>query len=409
MNIWRRTLSWFGGSGDGPTVNSGTQLAVPQSGQAPAAPVTFDTAMSVSAFWASVRLLAETVAAMPLVCYRNKSGAVEVDTNYRLWRVLNYQPNRYQTRTEFFECLMLNLVATGNAYCAIQRDDAGNVVSLLPLMSAQMTVDLAGGGLIYQYYGANGDVRVYAEESVWHVKLFGNGIIGLSPLGHARNSLGIAIATGDRASQLAASGGKSNGILMVDKVLTPEQRTAVRRNFQGLTEGRTDQLFVLEADMKFERTSMSPQDMQLLETRRFQIEDIARFMGVPSVLINDLSGTTAWGSGIQQIVEGFYKLNLRPYLERIESSLKRHLMPQKDWEKYDIEFDFDALLRADKSTRYDGYNKAINSGVMAPNEARAAEGLPAKDGGDDIYLNGTLVKAGSGGNDGAQTPITERQ
>lgn len=392
MSFWGRTIRWFGGN-YGPTSTDGTQISVPLIGRAAAADVNFDSAMSVSAFWASARLLSETISAMPLVAYRAGGDAVVEDTSYPLWRVLNYQPNRYQTRTEFFETVTLNLVTTGNSYCAIQRDGE-RVVSLIPLMSSQMEVDVIDGEKVYRYYTERGSVRVYAEASIWHVKLFGNGIIGLSPLGYARQSLGIAIATSDRASQLAASGGKSNGILMIDKVLTPEQKTAVRKNFAGLTEGRTDELFVLEANMKFERTSLSPQDMQLLETRRFQIEDIARFMGVPSVLINDTSGTTAWGSGIQQIMEGFYKLNLRPYLERIESSIKRHLIPVRDWDSIDIEFDFDSLLRADKTARYQGYNSAINAGVMTPNEARKAEGLEPKQGGDDIYLNGTLVPAG---------------
>jgi HK97 family phage portal protein len=401
MTFWGRMRTrWLGGS-DGPKLEDGTQITVPVSGKAPAAAVNFDTAMSVSAFWASARLISETIAAMPLVAYRTDGESVTADPNYPLWRLLNYQPNQYQTRTEFFETMVLNLVTTGNAYGAIQRF-GDRITAILPLMSSQMEVDLLDGEQIYRYYDESGNVRIYARESIWHIKLFGNGLVGLSPLGYARQSLGIAIATGDRASQLAASGGKSNGILMVDKLLTPEQRQAIRKNLGGLTEGRSDELFVLEASMKFERTGLSPQDMQLLETRRFQIEDIARFMGVPSVLINDTNGTTAWGSGIRQIMEGFYKLNLRPYLERIESSMKRHLIPVADWSNVDLEFDFDSLLRADKPARYDGYNKAINAGVMTPNEARKEEGLPPLAGGERIYLNGSLTPAEAA--DGAETP-----
>lgn len=412
MSIGGRILRFFTGY-NGPTRQEGYQLSVPLSySQSAAAPVNFDTAMSVSAFWASARLLSETVAAMPLRCYKVDGESKELDTSYRLWRLLNFQPNRYQTRTEFIECLMLNLVTTGNSYIAVERNARKEPVALLPLMSAQMDVELLDDGTVtYRYYGDDGTVRVFSQESMWHIKLFGNGLVGLSPLGYARNSLGIAIASGDRASTLAASGGKTNGILMVDRVLTPEQRTTIRRNMQGLVDGGSDQLFVLEAEMKYERTSLSPQDMQLLETRRFQIEDIARFMGVPSVLINDTSGTTAWGSGIQQIMEGFYKLNLRPYLERFESSIKRHLIPRADWDRIDIEFDFDALLRADQKTRSESMRAAVNAGLLTPNEGRAKEGLPPKQGGDDIYLNGTLVPAGRGqANDGdaAQAPaVTE--
>jgi HK97 family phage portal protein len=200
---------------------------------------------------------------------------------------------------------------------------------------------------------------------------------------------------------------------MVDKLLTKEQREKVRENFADLTEGRTDQLFVLEADMRFERTSLSPQDMQLLETRRFQTEDICRFMGVPSVLVNDHSGTTAWGSGIYQIVQGFYKLGMRPLLERFETSIKRHLMPRGDWATIDFKFDFDDLLRPDRETRMDANNKAINSGQLTPDEARNEEGRGPMPGGNAIYLNGTLVPAGmvrgqtQGGGNAPQNLTTE--
>lgn len=405
MSLWGRTLTFFGLQGI--QRREGLQNPTPYYyANHAAAPVNFDSAMEISAFWACVKLIAETIAAMPLKAYRIDGDARIEDTEYPLWRLLNFRPNRYQTRTEFFETIGLNLASTGNAYCAIERDSGGRPVSLLPLMSAQMEVELIDGAPVYMYNSDEGTKRVYAAESIWHVKLFGNGVVGLSPIGYMRSTLGIAIATDGRASTLAASGGKTNGVLMVDKLLTPDQRKAIRRNFAGLTEGSVDQLFVLEADMKFERTALSPQDMQLLETRRFQIEDIARFMGVPSVLINDTSGTTAWGSGIQQIVEGWYKLNLRPYLERIETSITRHLISPTDWERIEIEFDFDSLLRANQKDRLEGYNKAINSAVMTPNEARRREGLAPKEGGDTIYLNSTLVPAGTtvatGGNDEAQ-------
>lgn len=398
MAIWSGALRWLGFRGL--ERNKGEQYPAPLTGGRTAAPVNFDSAMSVSAFWASARLLSETVAALPLKCYKVDGEIKQEDTSFRLWRVLNYQPNRYQTRNEFFETLMLNLVTTGNSYCAIERDNGNNVTSLLPLMSAQVEVSLLDdGSKVYEYTTENHNKRVYSERSIWHIKLFGNGLVGLSPLGYARKSLGVAIASDNRASKLAQSGGKTNGILTIDKVLSPEQREAVRKNFNGLTEGDADQLFVLEAGMDYQRTSLSPQDMQLLETRRFQTEDIARFMGVPSVLINDTSGTTAWGSGIQQIMEGFYKLNLRPYLERIESSIKRHLMGVNQWDRYEIEFNFDALLRADMKTRADAMRAEINSGTLTPNEARRSEGRPPMEGGDKIYLNGSLVAAGANDNE----------
>ena len=396
MAFWKRLFGGFGGD----SRHTGTQNPAPTGGGATAAPVTFDTAMQVSAFWASARLLTETVSSMPLRCYDidPNSGIKKPNSNYELFRLINNRPNRYQTRIEFFESLMLNLTTRGNAYSAISRTSDGEIYAIQPLLAAQMEVILsANGDTEYHYTTADGNVRVFASESIWHIKLFGNGVIGMSPLAYARNALGIAIALESRVTQLTANGGKTTGVLMVDDKLKPEQRNQIRANYAGLTEGGSDSLFVLEGNMKYSQTSLSPADMQMIENRRFQVEDIARFMGVPSVLINDTAGTTAWGSGIEQINMGFYKLNLRPYLERIEASLKRWLIPEEDWNSIEIEFDFDTLLRADMKTRMDGYSTAINSGQMTPNEARAKEGRENLDGGDQILVNGTLTPAAQAG------------
>lgn len=369
----------------------GLQSPNPRSHAAPAAAkVNFDTALGVSSWWAGCRLLAETVAGLPICMYRVSNGEKTPDESHPLWYLLNVRPNRYQTKVEFWETLMLNLVSSGNAYVAIER--IGNrIVSLLPLMSSQMTTELLQDGSVVHTYYSGTSTRVYSAESIWHVKLFGNGVIGLSPLTYARQSLGIAIAAENRLGSVYRNGGKPTGILMVDKLLTKEQRKQIRENMAELAEGNNDNLFVLEAGMKYEAVSMTPQDIELLESRRFQLEDVARFLGVPSVLINDTSGSTTWGSGVQQIIDGFYKLNLRPYLERLEAGVRYHLMTEAEGRTYSIEFDFDALLRMDQSTRFDGYNKGINGGVLTPNEARALEGWAPKPGGDTLLVNGTMV------------------
>ena len=388
-------MAWwnFGFSNGGDTVKTGIQNPLPNT---PTVVKDFDVAMTQSAFWASVRLLTETVAAMPLVCYESDAATTvkKPIADYDLWKLLNYQPNRYQTRIEFFESMMLNLVTWGNAYMTIERLGS-RIVSIMVLPSSQTeAILLPDGSVAYQYTDANSNVKVYSESSIWHVKIFGNGIVGLSPLGYAGNTLGLSKNLSDRQNKLAANGGKTNGILTVDQALKKEQKEAVRESFAGLQEGNNDQLFVLEAGFNYQQASLSPTDQQLLESRRFSIEDLARFMGVPSVLINDQTAST-WGSGIAEINMGFYKLNLKPYLERIESSIKRHLMPREDWETIDIEFSFDSLLRADAATRAETASKQINSAQKAPNEVRASEGLPPLAGGDTIYLNSTLVPAGT--------------
>ena len=390
---WYNPFTWFSGSGN--TRREGTQTSAPyQYGSDPAATVTFDTAMTVSAFWASARLLTETVAAMPIKSYTvDRDGSKKEDPTYSLWRLINFQPNRYQTRTEFLESIMLNLVTDGNGFIRVVKT-GGRITSLLPLMSAQMQVFVTNSGAIeFIYRNFDGTVTTYTEAEIWHIKLFGNGIVGMSPLAYARNSLGVSIAAEDRVGTLAKNGGKPSGVLMVDKVLTPQQRDAIRENMKEIASGDSDSLKILEADMKFQQIALSPQDMELLASRRFSLEDIARFMGVPSVLINDTAGSTVWGSGVEQIINGFYKLNLKPYLERIESSWQRWLMQPTDRSKRVMEFDFDSLLRADPKTRAETNSVKINSGQKTPNEARKSEGLEPMDGGDQIFVNGALVPA----------------
>jgi len=390
MSWVSRMAGWFGMSG--PTVSVGSQSNAPSAyATSPAKPVTFDTAMQISAFWASVRLISETIACLPVMLYRVDAAAKVRDQQHWLWQLLAYKPNRYQTRIEFFETLVLNLCTWGNAYARITR--SGNeVVSLIPMMSAQVETQLLkDGSIIHLYNRPDGALEVLAEESVWHIKLFGNGIVGMSPLAHARNALGIAQAAEDRVSSVFRNGAKPSGVLMVDHALSKAQRDVIRASFAELAEGNNDSLIVLDKFMKYEQVSMSPQDVELLSSRRFQLEDIARFMGVPSVLINDTSQSTVWGSGIQQLIEGSYKLNFRPYLERIELSALVHLLPRADRAKYELEFDFDSLLRMDAAARMTANQVGINSGQITPNEARASEGRAAMPGGDVLLIQGAMV------------------
>jgi len=389
---WYNPYTWFFGSGN--TRRKGQQTSAPSSYSSdPAANVTFDTAMTVSAFWACTKIITETVGSMPINCYRNMDdGSREEDKSYKLWRLLNFHPNRFQTRNEFFENLVMSLITDGNAYVHVSGRRPDRITSLLPLMSAQMSVYLKeDGSLEYNYRNANGTYTVYNDSEIWHIKLFGNSIVGMSPLAYARQSLGISLATENRVGKLASNGGKTSGVLTVERVLTKEQRELIRSSITDIAGSSSDSLKVLEADMKYQQTGLSPNDLEMLGNRRFNVEDIARFMGVPSVLVNDTLAGTTWGSGINEIVKGWYKLGLNPILARIESSIQRHLMPMGDWGKVDIEFNFDSLLRADPKERAERDSIRINSAQITPNEARNAEGLLDKEGGDQLFINGALV------------------
>lgn len=392
------SLRGFFRSPGAPARDTGIQSGTPGGyGSAAAAEVTFDSAMQISPVWAAVKLISETIGSMPFNIYEVGSGGRKVATQHPLHRVLTQRPNQYQTRVEFWESMALNLAISGNAYAIIQRL-GGEIVGLLPVSSSQVETSLLDDGAVIHAYTTGANVKVYSAASMWHVKLFGNGIVGLSPLSYARNSIGIAIAADNRVSRVYSNGAKPSGVLTIDKTLSKEQRAQVRDSFAGLEAGNDDRLFVLEAGMQYQQISMTPQDIQLLDSRRFQIEDIGRFFGVPSILLNQTFGQSSLGSNVAEILEAFYKLNLRPYLEKFESSVPRWLMPLDEGGRYECEFDFDAaLLRADLSTRMQANREAINSGQLTPNEARIDEGRPSLPGGDKLLIQGAMIPIESAG------------
>lgn len=390
MPLFQSFRSLFSKPGSPPR-DTGLQSGAPLSYAVDAAAsVTTDSAMQVSAVWGAVRLLSETIGSLPFDLYERTPTGTRVAELHPLRRVLKYRPNRYQTPVEFWETMALNLALSGNAYAVIQR--AGNrITGLLPLSSSQVDTQLLPDGSVVHVLTAGGDVKVYAAENMWHIKLFGNGVVGMSPLSYARNSVGVAIAADNRVTKVYSNGAKPSGVLTIDRVLTPDQRAAIKVNFAEMEEGNQDRLFVLEAGMKYQQVSMTPQDIQLLDSRRFQIEDIGRFFGVPSILLNQTVGQSSLGSNVYEIVSGFYKLNLRPYLEKIESSVVRWLLLPEEQEKYESAFDFDALLRGDTLTRFQAYREAIHSAQLTPNEARGREGLPGLPGGDSLMIQGATV------------------
>lgn len=387
MNLIPR---WFRGLFRSPGIQSGQ----PGSHAAPSpAPVNFDTAMSLSPVWAGVRLKAGTIASLPMVFYEG-GNQFKPARKGALPELFEGKVNRYQTKVEFFETFIMNRTVFGNGY-ALKQKINGRLIGLLPLMSQQVTPKLLDdGSMVYEYHHGKG-VTVYAEESIWHSKTFSNGVVGMEMIGYARNSMGIALAAENRVGRIYKNGGKPTGVLTIDRVLKPEQRAQIKKEFSDLQEGNEDTLMVLEADLKYSAVSMSPQDIQLMDSRRFQIEDIARFIGVPSVLINDTSGSTVWGSGISQIIMGWYKTDLRHELENLEASIEAHLREPGD--RTTVEFNMDELLRPDLSARREANQAAINSGQLTPNEARASEGDPPLPGGDQLLINGNMIPVSSAG------------
>ena len=384
--------TWFGGRSRSLSRDEGIQHIEPaiRSASLPH-PVNFDSAMQLSAFWAAARLWAETLSSIP-VEVQTKSGDEWVeDTNSGLSDLLNSGTmNRYQNRVEFFETFVLNHVVHGNAY-AMKIFSGSRLVGLLPLNGGQVYPELLkDGSVVYNYHTDDG-VTVFASENIWHWKMFGNGVVGLSPLGYGKHSVSVGLSADNRIGQVFRNSGKPSGILTIDGTLKDEQRKLVRERFKELTEGPTDTLMVLEAAMKFQPTSLSPTDIQLLDSRRFQVEDVARFMDVPSVLINDTAGTTAWGTGIGEIIRGWYKRSVRARANSLQESMRTNLIRIQDRRTTRIVHDFDDLLKLDKKERMEANRAGIQSAIITPNEARSDEDKPPMEGGEKLYANSALL------------------
>ena len=215
----------------------------------------------------------------------------------------------------------------------------------------------------------------------------------MSPLAYGARTIGIGLATDDKVGKIMENGAKPHGYLSTDpKVrLKKEQRDGLREEFTDMIYGDEFFLPVLEGGLTFNKMSLTPEDIELLENRRFTVEEICRFYGVPSVLVNDTNGSTTWGSGITELVDAFYRFGLRHYFERIEESIRLNLIERIDWDKYEFEFKIKDLLRASIKDRVEINSKRIINGQSTINEIRREEGDPVKENGDQLLVAANLV------------------
>lgn len=353
-----------------------------------------DGALQVSAVWAAVELLADNIASLPLFVYKKETGADGHKTLARgtpLWTLLHDSPNRRHTPMEFWQYMTLNFVLRGNAYARLVRNDAGEVIEMWPLSADQVEVDVLSDRSVVYKYSYEGMIAIYDERSILHWRDKGNGVVGMSRLDYMRSTVGLAIDAQNHSASTFRKSGKRPGVFMIDKLLTDAQRKSIRDNYRGLVEGGDDELLVLEAGAKFEPLNMSPVDLQLMETRRFTVEDIARWFGINSVMINDTAKTTTWGTGIGQLIEGFYKFRLRPMLELLEQAIDRRVLTAGQRELYSAEFSLDAILRGSMSERLDNGSKAVQNGLMTRNEWRQLENYPPMEGGDALTAQTNLA------------------
>lgn len=366
------------------------------------------SAMQMTAVYSCVRILAEAVAGLPLHLYRYKEdGGKERAIDNNLYHLLHDEPNKEMSSFIFRETLMTHLLLWGNAYAQIIRNGKGEVVALYPLMPNKMQVDRDENGEFYYIYTRSSDeaktmdgVTVYlTPRDVLHIPGLGfDGLVGYSPIAMAKNAIGLAIATEEYGAKFFANGAAPSGVLEHPGTIKDPSR--LRENWNSTFGGSANsgKVAVLEEGMKYTPISISPEQAQFLETRKFQIDEIARIFRVPPHMVGDLEKSSF--SNIEQQSLEFVKYTLDPWVIRWEQSLSRALLNEDEKRKYFFKFNLEGLLRGDYESRMSGYAVARQNGWMSANDIRELENMdkiPAEDGGDLYLINGNMLPLNKAG------------
>ncbi|MFP3153348.1 phage portal protein [Lachnospiraceae bacterium ZAX-1] len=366
--------------------------------------VTERSSMQMTAVYACVRILSETVAELPLHLYQyNDDGGKEKALEHSLYHLLHDEPNPEMSSFVFRETLMTHLLLWGNAYAQIIRNGKGEIIALYPLMPNKMTVDRdEQGKLCYLYNRSSDDAPTMKDKGftvklspydVLHIPGLGfDGLVGYSPIAMAKNAIGLAIATEEYGAKFFANGAAPGGVL--EHPGTIKDPSKVREAWQSQFGGsaNSNRIAVLEEGMKYTPISVSPEQAQFLETRKFQINEIARIFRVPLHMVGDLEKSSF--SNIEQQSLEFVKYTLNPWLVRWEQSLSRTLFRADEKSKYFVKFNVEGLLRGDYESRMNGYATARQNGWMSANDIRELENLdriPTENGGDLYLINGNML------------------
>lgn len=360
------------------------------------------SAMQMTAVYACVRILSEAIAGLPLHMYRYRDdGGKEKATEHNLYHLLHDEPNPEMTSFVFRETLMTHLLLWGNAYAQVIRNGKGEVLALYPLMPSRMSVDRAKDGRIVYIYSrdqseanAGKDSQVVlTSDDVLHIPGLGfDGLVGYSPIAMAKNAIGMAIACEEYGARFFANGASPSGVLEHPGTLKDPKR--VRDSWNAAYGGTSNahKVAVLEEGMKYVPISISPNEAQFLETRKFQIDEIARIFRVPPHMVGDLEKSSF--SNIEQQSLEFVKYTLDPWVVRWEQSLSRALLTPDEKKTFFFRFNVDGLLRGSYHERMQGYSVGIQNGFMSPNDVRELENLdliPDELGGNKYMVNGNMV------------------
>lgn len=361
------------------------------------------TALQTTAVYACVRILSETIASLPLHVYRYTEGGKAKDTEHVLYTLLHDEPNPDMTSFVFRETLMSHLLIWGNAYAQILRDRSGQVIGLYPLLPDQMSVHRSEKGKLFYVYNRDEEDNpnfqekgsiVLSQEEVLHIPGLGfDGLIGYSPIALAKNAVGMTLACEEYGASFFGNGANPGGVLEHPGILKDPAK--VRDSWNAVYQGTRNahKVAVLEEGMSYKQIGIPPEEAQFLETRKFQINEIARLFRIPPHMVGDLEKSSF--SNIEQQSLEFVKYTLDPWVVRFEQALKKSLLLPEEKKTHFIKFNVDGLLRGDYQSRMNGYAIGRQNGWLSTNDIRELEELnpiPPEEGGDLYLINGNMTK-----------------
>jgi HK97 family phage portal protein len=361
------------------------------------------SAMQIATVYACVRLLAESVACLPLHLYQldGEDGKLKAK-NHPLYKILYRQANPEMTSFSFWEVMMTHLLLWGNAYAQIVRDGKNGILGLYPLLPENVEMDRENGGELYYIYHAytdevpgetNKDI-LFRREEVLHIPGMGfNGLVGFSPIAMMKNALGTTLAVEKYGSSFFRNGAQPSGVLEHPGVLKNPEK--IRANWSTVYGGANNahKVAVLEEGMHYKPISLPPEDSQFLSTREFGVEEICRIFRVPPHMVQDLKRSTY--NNIEHQSIDFVVHTLAPWLTRIEQAIIKDLLLEEEQAQYFPKFNVDGLLRGDYKSRMEGYAIGFSNGFLSPNDIRRLENMdpiPEEQGGNVYVANGSYVK-----------------
>ena len=356
--------------------------------------VTPSSAIQVSAVYACVRVIAETIASLPLHVYESTDAGSRKANEHTLYRLLHDEPNNEMTSFIWREVMLSHLLLYGNSYCQILRSGRSRIVGLYPLLPDHMSVDRdSKGKLTYTYTTSEGRMEQLNPEDVLHIPGLGfDGVMGYSPIALEKAAIGLGIAAEEYGSKFFQNGARPSGILTHPNTVKDPASLRASWNAAYGGSGNASRVAVLEEGMTFVPLSMPNNEAQFLETRKFQVTEICRIFRVPPHMIGDLERATF--SNIESQNISFAVHTIRPWLVRIEQAINKTLIPENEKGRYYAQFNIDGLMRGDYKSRMEGYAIARQNGWMSANDIRALENLnpiSAEEGGNAFLVNGNMI------------------